>query len=347
MKSDAAAGYLAPLDAQLKGWPDYGKYIDAAKQAGQGVDGKTYAVSLGTDTQGVWYRKDIFEQAGLPVPFEPRSWDDMLTAARQIKQKVPDVYPWEIYAGTQLAETGSVRGFQTFLTGTDDSLYDAKTQKWVLGSQGFRDTLDLIKTVYDEGLAPAPSVALDPALGTTVSQTWLPEGKVAMVVDGSWQPNNWQEGGTAPWPEWEDKMGWVAIPTQDGQAPGSTSMSGGWTVAMGAKTKNPDEAFGFMKTLLSEQNALQYSIKGSQIAVRSDVASEPTYQDANPTVPLFTDLVKVTHFRPATPEYPQVSQQISVATDAVVNGASVADAQKAYDEAVTGIVGEDKTEKSR
>ncbi|GAA2247204.1 extracellular solute-binding protein [Herbiconiux moechotypicola] len=347
VKSDAAAGYLAPLDDRLAAWEDWGQFVDAAKAAGEGVDGNIYAVSLGTDTQGLWYNKDVFEAAGIPLPFEPESWDDLLDAAEKIKANVPDVYPWEIYAGIQLAEAGTMRGFQTFLSGTDDSLFNEETGKWVVNSQGFEDTLELISTVYGEGYSPEASIALDPALTQTVWGTWLPEGKVGMVVDGSWLPSGWADTGATPFPEWTEKIGWAAIPTQDGGGAGTTSMSGGWTVAMGSKTKHPDEAFDFITTLLSEQNALKFAVEGTQIAVRDDVAAEPDYTGANPTVPFFTDQVDVTHFRPATPDYPQISQQIAIATEAVVNGTSPADAAKAYDQAVIGIVGEDNTESGR
>ena len=343
VKSDAAAGFLAPLDDRLKSWADWSQYVDAAKGAGQGVDGSTYSVSLGTDTQGIWYNKEVFAKAGIAEPFAPKSWDDLLAAARKIKASVPGVYPWEIYSGIQLAEAGSVRGFQTLLSGTQDSLFDEKTHKWVVNSKGFEDTLNMIHTVYSEKLAPEASVALDPALTQTVEGTWLPKAKVGMVIDGSWLPSGWKE----TFPDWSKKLGWAAIPTQAGTGAGATSMSGGWTVAMGSKTKQADKAFGFITTLLSQQNSLKYAIEGNQIAVRNDIAAEASYTGANPSVPFFTKQVAVTHFRPATPDYPQISQQIAIATDAVVNGTSPADAAKAYDKAVIGIVGQSNTESGR
>ena len=59
---------------------------------------------------------------------------------------------------------------------------------------------------------------------------------------------------------------------------------------------------------------------------------------------MFTDVVSVTKYRPAFPEYPKVSNQIQVAMESVMTGqATPEEAQKAYDEAVKGIVGNDKT----
>jgi len=50
---------------------------------------------------------------------------------------------------------------------------------------------------------------------------------------------------------------------------------------------------------------------------------------------VFTDVVKVTQYRPAYPEYPQISNQIQVAMEAVMTGQQTPEqAQKVYDEAV-------------
>jgi multiple sugar transport system substrate-binding protein len=58
----------------------------------------------------------------------------------------------------------------------------------------------------------------------------------------------------------------------------------------------------------------------------------------------FTDLVPVTVYRPALPEYPKVSNEIITAMEAVMTGQSTPDqAAKNYDDAVKSIVGQDKT----
>ncbi len=90
------------------------------------------------------------------------------------------------------------------------------------------------------------------------------------------------------------------FPTQHGQGPGAVSLSGGWTLAVGAQSKNPDAAFAFLAMALNRENSLAYNIANSQIAVRTDVAEDPpAYLDANPPfIGFFTDLVTYTHFRP-------------------------------------------------
>ncbi|SOD83617.1 extracellular solute-binding protein [Streptomyces sp. Ag109_G2-15] len=93
INSDITSGYLKPLDPYLAKWPDWQQFIDTAKNAAKGEDGKTYGVPDGTDTRGLWFDKRVFRQAGLPTTWQPKTWDDILSAARIIKKKVPGVTP--------------------------------------------------------------------------------------------------------------------------------------------------------------------------------------------------------------------------------------------------------------
>ena len=342
IKSDVEAGYLAPLDDYLAEWDEWEQFVDSAKEAGAGDDGKTYGVSMGTDTRGLWFNKDVLAKAGLPEDWAPKSWDELLEAARAIKESDPDVVPFNMYSGKPQGEAAVMQGFEMLLYGTGDTLYE--DGKWVLGSQGFVDSLDFITTVFTEGLAPTPQQALDTNIGNTVQAEWLPEGKVGIALDGSWVAGNWLESGVAPWPEWSEKMGTAPMPTQDGSDPGAVSMSGGWTLAMGSGSKNPDAAFEFISMALNRENSLWFDVANSQIAVRTDVAEDPEYTATNPTTEFFTGLVDVTNFRPATSDYPKVSNEIMVAMEAVMTGQQTPEeAAAAYDEAVAGIVGDENT----
>lgn len=337
INSDITSGYLKPLDPYLAKWKDWGQFIDTAKAAAKGEDGKTYGVPDGTDTRGLWFSKDIFKKAGLPADWQPKTWDDVLEAARAIKKKVPGVTPLNVYTGKPAGEAATMQGFEMLLYGTNDGttdpLYDKASKKWIAGSQGFKDALGFVETVYKEKLGPDVSDALDPNFGTRVRGELLPEGKLGIDLDGSWLPQDWLAGSGHEWPEWSQKLGLAHMPTQNGQAPGKVSMSGGWTWSIPAKAGNPDLAFEFVKTMQTKANAQKWYIANSGIAVRKDVAADPAYVDAQPGIKFFTDLVASTHYRPAYPAYPKVSTAIQEAMEGVTTGdASVEDAAKSYDE---------------
>ncbi|MDQ0735881.1 extracellular solute-binding protein [Arthrobacter agilis] len=343
VRPDAEAGYLLALDEYLAEWEDWDTaFIDSAKQAGAGSDGKTYAVPMGTDTRALWYNKAVFEQAGLPIPWEPKTWQDVLDAAETVKAAIPDAVPFNIYSGTGMGEAASMQGFEMLLYGTDDTLYDTDEGKWVVGSQGFRDSLQFISDVYVGDLGPDVATALDSNYYQQLNGEGYPTDKVGASIDGSWIAGSWLEGGPAPWPEWSDVMGVTPMPTQDGQDPGATSMSGGWTLAVGSGSGNPDAAFEFVSTALNKDNSLSYNVNASQVPVRSDVAEDPAFTGSSPVSGFFSDLVEVTHYRPTTSDYAEISGSIQQAMEAVMTGEqSVEEAAAAYDEAVTSLVGED------
>ncbi len=344
INSDIAAGYLSPLDDRISGWSDWSQFKDTAKTAAQALDGKTYGIPDGTDVRALWFNKKIFEKAGLATDWQPKSWNDIMTAAQTIKQKVPGVIPLNVYAGTGVGEAASMQGFEMLLYGIPTgTLFDKQSQKWVVSSKAFTDALTAYQQVWDGGLGPTPQQALAPTWANTVSQELLPQQKLAIDLDGSWLSGNWLPSGATPWPEWNSVLGNAYMPTQNGEGSGKVTMSGGWTWAIPKNAQNPNAAWEFIKMLTSKEGELEFDIKNVQIPVRTDVAKDPSYIKANPTNAFFSGLVESTIYRPAYAEYAKISLLLQQATEKVItNTADPAAAAKFYDDGVKQIVGPDK-----
>lgn len=341
LRADVEAGYVLQLDDYLSDWEDWDSFNETAKQAGTGDDGGTYAIPLETDTRVIWYNRNVLSEAGIALPWEPGNWEDILTMARTVQEANPDVVPFSMYAGT-------MQSFYELLYGTPGgTLYDEDEQKWVTGSQGFEDSLAFLKTIYDEGLAVSPAEALDENIWQSVVGEMLPQDRMGATVEGSYAPQFWQEGGQYEWPEYSEVMATAPFPTQNGQEPGSVSMSGGWTLAVGSGTESPELAAEFVKMALSYENSLQYTVDSSKIAVRTDVAEAPEYLDMNPFAGEVTAVLDVSNYRPATSDFAEIDTAVQTAAQEVVaGGKSPEEAAAAYDDALTKIVGEENvTEK--
>ena len=126
VNSDVAAGYLAPINSYLAKWSGWKEFSPAAQAAAKGANGKIYGVSMGTDTRGLYYNKQIFAKVGLPVPWHPTSWAQVLAAAETIKAKDPGVTPINVYGGMGEGEGSTMQGFEMFLYGTNNWLWDSK-----------------------------------------------------------------------------------------------------------------------------------------------------------------------------------------------------------------------------
>ncbi|MCM2998967.1 MULTISPECIES: ABC transporter substrate-binding protein [Paenibacillus] len=342
LNSDASAGYLEPLDDKVKAWEDWtnGSFIEAMKKGVTASDGKVYGVPYNTDSRGLWYNKEIFKQAGLPEDWQPKTWDDVLNAARTIKEKTKDVVPIWMNMGKATGEATSMQTYEMLLYGTGERLYDNDTSKWIIKSQGIIDALTFIQTVNKEKLGPPLSKVLNGQAGNTASREYLPKGKLAISLDGSWITGNYFDTGAAPWPEYKDVLGFAPMPTSKGQDPGSITLAGGWALSIPSNAQHKDEAWDFIKYALNKDNTKKLVIASGNITVRADVAKDPEYT-AQPFNGIATEYLQHAEFRPAQDKYPEVSTQIQTMVESVATGTSPADAAKKYAQDVTRIVGED------
>ena len=229
INSDIKAGYLTPLDSYLSTWSDWSQFPDTAKSAARGIDGKTYGVPMGTDTRALYYNKALLTKAGITMPWAPKSWQDVLAAAKAVKASSPGVIPLNVYAGKPDGEGSTMQGFEMLLYGTQDTLYDSSSKKWIAPSKGFTDALQFLKDAYGGGLTIPPQQELDPNIPNVVSGQMIPAGKLAIDLDGSWVTGAWGASGAKPWPDWSNAIGEAAMPTQAGAGKGTISLSGGWT----------------------------------------------------------------------------------------------------------------------
>ena len=91
-------------------WPDYKQYleplndylgkqllIDTPERFDQNAlvpatdaDGNLYAVSLGTNTLILAYNKTMIEAAGVAIPKDNMTWDELLAYAKELKAKLPE-----------------------------------------------------------------------------------------------------------------------------------------------------------------------------------------------------------------------------------------------------------------
>ena len=110
------AGNNAPDIIQFGGnWPDYKQYleplngylgkqllIDTAERFDQNAlvpatdaDGNLYAISLGTNTLILAYNKTMIEAAGVALPKDNMTWDELIAYGKELKAKLPEgVWPF-------------------------------------------------------------------------------------------------------------------------------------------------------------------------------------------------------------------------------------------------------------
>lgn len=343
----AQGGLIKPLDdvvgkSTVDGWDGW-KQIPQSVQGLDRFDGQAYGVPVGTDGRVLFFNKNLFAQAGLPADWQPKDWQDIISAAQALK-KLPGVTPIQLDGGTAMTETTTMNGFLPMLAGAGALIYG--NGKWQGNTKAVRDTLGLYQQIYSTGLGD-PTLQ-EEAKGRDESFAGFASGKIGILAESDyfWRSVISPTKGTDKMPDRDSTVGWAMIPAE---TPGSgvngqsfVSMSGGAVRVLNPRTQYPRQAWDLLTFMSSEQAVTVYEQKylggATQIMQRSDVNDNLLKSD-----PLMSfvsrKVIPLTHFRPSEGAYVQVSSLIQQATADVISGMPAAQAAAKYEKALEGVVG--------
>ncbi len=314
-----AAGYLLSLDRYMDEWPDWQEFYPAMREMSS-VDGTPYVVPIDTDVRFVWYWKENMRKAGIDLPWEAKTWDDLLDAAEKLKQAGVEC-PFMVQVGSGWGEGSTMQGFYMFLLGATDPvmgpqnrLYDKKTGKWIGKSPAILETFKVIETILRNGYLPREY---------TIGEVWAfhrertRKGFVGLNLGGSWEwAEFWPAEERPPAEKRWELLGFTPMPGKNG---GKVTISGGWTLGINAKTKNPDLAFEFFKTLFDRDRHAKWLASAGKLAPRKDALEVPDYSEDEYLAEV-TKYLEFTTFRDVYPGYPKVSQINQEALDKLIAG---------------------------
>lgn len=339
LNADVQARYVANITDKVSTYEDWKTdYIEAVKESVTGADGNIYAIPASTDLRGLWYNKDVLEQAGMGREWQPETWDDILEACRAIKENCDDdvVSMW-FPCSTADGEGTSMQTYEMLLYGTGERLVDDSTGVWTVSSPGMIDTLNFVKTIFDEDMGGSISERLD-TNSWMYAVDYLSKGKLGIYLDGSWAYRNFTEGSSYEMEDFSD-LGFAKMPLQNGG--GNITLSGGWSWAIPEKSDQQDLAFEFITEMMKPENYIEYLMGSGNLGTR-DMSTYDEYT-ARPFYKEFTEALKSAAYRPHDENYSQVSAYIYQMIDSLVRSdVSVDDAIKTFTKGVEGVVGKDK-----
>jgi ABC-type glycerol-3-phosphate transport system substrate-binding protein len=197
-------------------------------------DGKVWAVPDWALHQEVWYRKDLFEEAGLDVP---KSWDELLSAAEALNQDTDgdgeiDVYGFAVPMGR--VQVAAQTYFQ-ILYSADAYIFDPETGEYVFDDNKEK-AVEAMQFMIDLYNAASPPASIEWMWGDF--RTAYVEGKAAMT-------NEWGAvvlQALDQNPDMLDNMSIFPFPAPNADEEAAASLAGGYFYLVGKAPQAEVEA---------------------------------------------------------------------------------------------------------
>jgi len=231
--------YLSPVDKDLGARGiDLARYPEPFVAPGR-FTGGVYGLPVRCHIQLLWYRKDLFDKAGLQPP---KTWGELVEAGKKIQEQNPGTAGVTIPYGPRDGQNLMV--WYNFLWGAGGDLFDADMKPIFNSPEGITATRDFTDIILKHKITPAGAASFNEA----DSSTFFFQGKAAMV------PVWWHVYNRLSLPDATikaDQVGFVTLPSYPGK--GSTTYTNCWIYGVNGQTKKRDAAMEFLDYITSPE----------------------------------------------------------------------------------------------
>lgn len=258
---------------------------------------KLYAIPYNSNTQLLWYRKDL-------VPKAPKTWDEMISMAQKLKAQKKPYYVQE--QGAQYE--GATVWFNSMVASAGGSILNADSSKPALGQPALlalQTMKKLATTVASPSLSTSQEGQAQLAFesGNSAFEINYPFVWSAMFADekaGSVKPALAKAFAYAPFPS-----------VKEGQAGRSTI--GGIDLAISPFSRHKQLAFEAALCLANKDNQMVGATQGGLPPTLKSLYTNPTkdFKKLYPFYQLIYKQLQNAAVRPKTPAYQSVSIAIS------------------------------------
>jgi multiple sugar transport system substrate-binding protein len=277
----AEANWILPWTGARRAEATKGKLEGPVKTVQ--YQGKVWGIPFTTNTQLLWYRKDIVKTA-------PTTWDQMIDEARKQGKSIE-------VQGNQYE--GLTVWVNSLIAGAGGSIVDQNGDVKVDDSTS--RAAEIMQKLAKE--------AAPPGMATNK------EDEARLGFES--QRSNFEVNYSFIYPsaadivgkEFQAKIGWARYPRTDPDKP-SRPPIGGINLGIGAYSKNKDLAFDAATCLASPENQLVASEKGGLPPTTESVYNDPKLKKAFPFADLLRESIEQGAPRPVNPAYSDISLAI-------------------------------------
>ncbi|MET8353987.1 ABC transporter substrate-binding protein [Micromonospora sp. NPDC005206] len=270
-------------------------------------EGKLYAAPKNTNVQLLWYRKDL-------VPQPPKTWDQMITAAQQLKEQGK---PYQVLTmGAQYE--GLVVLYNTLAESAGGKILSDDGKQAVMDAGTVRALEQLQRFATSGVTSPSFTNAIEDPV-----RLEFQSGAGAFQVNWPFVYPALQEAN----PELAKQVGWARIPGVDENTPSKVTI-GGVNLAVSSYSKHPELSFEAARCIRDAEHQKFSAINDGVPPTIEAVYDEPEMTEAYPMKDTILEELKEPATRPLTPAY----QSISTVMSAILSPPSAIRPQQTADE---------------
>ena len=251
-----SSGWLKSLSPFLKGSSWFAQYPKVIQNEGL-INGKIYAVSSGENNVGLYYDKAILSKAGIALPWQPKNWADIISAAEKIKKAEPKIIPLWVDAGTSAGPNGAGYGILNLLAGSSTPTIQTASGKMVVSSPGLLQTLNFFHTMFSKGLGAPTSQLFSLNNAPNIPSADFKKGTLGIAVGANFLAGNWTKQVSFPyWPQASTAIGIAGLPKVNGGGYASTLSGWDYGISSTATSAEATAAFNFMNVAQGQTNLI-------------------------------------------------------------------------------------------
>ena len=257
------------------------------------LDDTLYGVPFGCNCLALYYNEDMFETAGITEA--PTTWDELKEAAEKLTS---DNVTGLAFCSVQNEE--GTFNFVPWLWSTGATSYEINSEN------GIR-ALSFVKDLIDSGVMSKECINW--TQGDVMNQ--FISGNVAMMINGPWQIPTMRE--EAPELNYN-----VALIPMDAEY---ASVIGGENYAV-VSGGNEDGALDFLTYATQEEQVIFMMTQMGYISADKEIAAAQFTDEGDAIYKKFVEQMEYAQARGPLPEWPEVSDAISLAFNEVMTGSA-------------------------
>lgn len=263
-------------------------------------NGRVFGLPWLVSTRVLFYNRQLLRQAGLNPEEPPRTWAELLAAARLIHNPKSGIYGFGMNAGE-----GHIlyKKFMPFVWGNGGRILD-QNGRFVFAGPATREALDFYLQLKEFSYCEKQDL-LDEAFKL---------GRLGLAISGSWN--------FARYPIDAPKLDFgVAMIPRPAEGRGvSTSFLGGQVLVLFKGCRNPEAAARFIRLLATASNTLPITRE----AMVSFPADQKAYSDpffhADPRMQVFVEQMKTAQHPPVVSAWVEIEKIINEAVEKAMYG---------------------------